>query len=64
MQTQTRTSRAPDHLWDAVVTAAEQTGVNTSEILRRATASYGPVRLAADGQSPREGAVQPQEARY
>ena len=64
MQTQTRTFRAPDDLWDAVVTAAEQNGVNTSEILRRATASYEPVRLAADSQSAREVSVATQDARY
>lgn len=48
MQTQTRAFRAPDSLWAAVVAAADATGVNTSEILRRAAAEYGPVKVARE----------------
>ena len=44
MQTQTRAFRAPDALWTAIVAAAGADGVNASEILRRAAASYEPVK--------------------
>ena len=48
MQTQTRAFRAPDDLWTAIVAAAGASGVNASEILRRAAASYEPVKRAID----------------
>jgi hypothetical protein len=44
MMTPVRNFRAPQGLWEAISAAAEGLGVNRSELLRQATAAYGPIQ--------------------
>ena len=58
MPTPIRNFRAPQRLWEAISAAAENAGVDRSEILRRAAASYEPIKRAQLGMSVDDAARQ------